>query len=448
MPSELLVIVKQKLNNKKMKSILQSKSRFYFNISIIENMIFFIKKILNYKEKQSLNNNEIFDIYKKSNIYFLEHGRSAFYLFLISLKKKTNKKKIIINSFTLFEMINMIIYAGFEPVLIDLKENSLETDVKKKIFKIEKDLAAIVITHLNGFNSDIFEVKNVLEKINSNNKTEKIYLVEDCAVSLGSFKSGQYSGNIGDFAILSFNIMKNITTLTGGALIDNCKKLEIDSSLDHFKKETNISSIKKSIFVMMLQLLNSKIFFIFFFQFIKFSHRNNLNFFLKKYRTDFKVFKKGTIPNEYLKKMDPVKKEFLIDQFPKILKNQQERIEKAKFYFTRLSNLECFDFPQKIFDNSNIFLDFPIICKDYDLKNFIWKKSLINNIDIKNYYYTNCGNEDIYRIYNDKEQLENSDHVAKNIFMLPVNKNFSIKDIEKIINFLRDTTKEWIKEKK
>ena len=146
--------------------------------------------------------------------------------------------------------------------------------------------------------------------------------------------------------------------------------------------------------------------------------------------------------------MDPVKKEFLIDQFPKILKNQQERIEKAKFYFTRLSNLECFDFPQKIFDNSNIFLDFPIICKDYDLKNFIWKKSLINNIDIKNYYYTNCGNEDIYRIYNDKEQLENSDHVAKNIFMLPVNKNFSVKDIEKIINFLSETTKEWIKEKK
>ena len=55
-------------------------------------------------------------------MYFLEHGRSAFYLFLLSLKKET-KKKIIINSFTLFEMINMIIYAGFGTVLVDLKEN-------------------------------------------------------------------------------------------------------------------------------------------------------------------------------------------------------------------------------------------------------------------------------------------------------------------------------------
>ncbi len=29
-------------------------------------------------------------------------------------------------------MINMIIYAGFEPILVDLKKNSLETDTKKK----------------------------------------------------------------------------------------------------------------------------------------------------------------------------------------------------------------------------------------------------------------------------------------------------------------------------
>ena len=65
----------------------------------------------------------------------------------------------------------------------------------------------------------------------------KIYLLEDCAVSLGSIKGGQYSGTIGDFAILSFNIMKNITTLTGGALIDNYKKLDINSSFEFFKKK-------------------------------------------------------------------------------------------------------------------------------------------------------------------------------------------------------------------
>ena len=72
----------------------------------------------------------------------------------------------------------------------------------------------------------------------------------------------------------------------------------------------------------------------------------------------------------------------------------------------------------------------------------------ITRADIKNYYYTNCGNEKIYEIYKEKEKLKNSDNVAKNIFMLPVNKNFNNKDIEKIINFLNETVKEWINEKK
>ena len=47
-----------------------------------------------------------------------------------------------------------------------------------------------------------------------------------------------------------------------------------------------------------------------------------------------------------------------------------------------------------------------------------------------------------------KKELTYSDNVAKNIFMLPVNKNFNNKDIEKIISFLNETVKEWIKEKK
>ena len=116
-------------------SIFKSKSRFYFNISLLKNLIFLMKRIINFREKKLIKYNQIFNIYEKSNMYFLEHGRSAFFLFLLFLKKETKKKKIIINSFTLFEMINMIIYAGFEPVLVDLKENSKK--LKKQYWKFK-----------------------------------------------------------------------------------------------------------------------------------------------------------------------------------------------------------------------------------------------------------------------------------------------------------------------
>ena len=129
--------------------------------------------------------------------------------------------------------------------------------------------------------------------------------------------------------------------------------------------------------------------------------------------------------------MDPLKKELLIEQFPNIFSDQYKRIEKAKIYYEKLKDLDYFYFPQTNFDNSNIFIDFPIICKNYELKIYIWKKSLTSNIDIKNYYYTNCGSERIYEIYKEKKELTYSDNVAKNIFMLPVNKILTIKILKK-----------------
>jgi len=225
---------------------LNSKSRFYFNISITQNLKFCLKKIFNVSSKNQYSNNLISDLYKESDIYHLEHGRSAFYLFLTTLKKKTNKRKIIINSFTLFEMINMIIYSDFEPLLVDLKSNSFETNLENIIEKNKDDLAAVVITHLNGFNENIFQVKENINRLNKN-RTEKIFLIEDCAVSLGAKKNSFYAGKIGDYAILSFNIMKNITTLTGGVLIDNYKRLERlkklypDNYDDHVKNMSHLS---------------------------------------------------------------------------------------------------------------------------------------------------------------------------------------------------------------
>lgn len=420
---------------------LNSKSRFFFNISILENVIFCLKKIFNFPKKSLNSDSFISKIYHKSDIYYLEHGRSAFYLFLSTLKRKTRKRKIIINSFTLFEMINMIIYSDFEPILVDLKNNSLDTNLESEIKNNKDELAAVVITHLNGFNKDIFQVKKVIDQINQNND-EKIFLVEDCAVSLGAKKNSFYTGSLGDYSILSFNIMKNITTLTGGALIDNYKGLDINLNLQSFENKKKISSILQSGFVFLLQVLNSKIFFPFFFQFIKLSYRMNFSFFLKKYRTDFKVFTKEQIPKEYLEKMDPLKEELLLKQLPKLKEDQSLRILKAKIYYDKLKKFDCFIFPQTDFDDTNIFIDFPILCKSEDLKNFIWKKSLTYNIDIKNYYYTNCGTHSNFKKYCKDRTYLNSKNIEKKIFMLPVNKSFNEKDINKIIKFLSNCVDE------
>ena len=161
-------------------------SRFYFNIPIYENFKNFFK-ILFFKNYDCENDlkKKLSIQHENSNFYFFDHGRTAFYEILNQLRKKTNKKKILINSFTLFEIINVIIYCGFEPIFIDTKKNSFHTNIKLNNFSSNlDDIAAIVITHLNGINLDVINLKKQITNHNISN--DKIFLIEDCAVAFGS----------------------------------------------------------------------------------------------------------------------------------------------------------------------------------------------------------------------------------------------------------------------
>ena len=172
----------------KVKNFFKSKSRFYFNINYLDCFLaivdlLFLNQSKKKYEKKLIKNLNYF--YPNSKKYFFSHGRSGFYFLLMNLKNQTKKRKIIINSLTLFEMVNMIIYAGFEPILADNNKGSLETNTIPLIKKNKNDVAAVIITHLNGLNKDIFKVKNFISKFKKN----KIFLIEDCAVSLGAKKT-------------------------------------------------------------------------------------------------------------------------------------------------------------------------------------------------------------------------------------------------------------------
>ena len=223
------------------------KSRFFFNISLVENIknilsiIFFKNQDFDSKLKEKMK-----FFYNESNFYFFDYGRTAFYEILTYIKKNTKKNKILVNSLTLFEVINIIKYLGFEPIFIDNKKNSFDTNINLENEENIDDIAAILITHLNGVNKNILNISNQVKNYNSNNKSKKIYLIEDCAVSFGAIMNDKYAGSYGDFSFLSFNIMKNITSYTGGALVDNQKK--IISEVNNYSELSKFDILKKNLY--------------------------------------------------------------------------------------------------------------------------------------------------------------------------------------------------------
>ena len=409
------------------------KSRFFFNISLVENIknilsiIFFKNQDFDSKIKEKMK-----FFYNESNFYFYDYGRTAFYEILTYIKKNTKKNKILVNSLTLFEIINVIKYLGFEPIFIDNNKNSFDTNINLENEENIDDIAAILITHLNGVNKNILNISNQIKNYNSNNKSKKIYLIEDCAVSFGAIINDKYAGSYGDFSFLSFNIMKNITSYTGGALIDNKKK--IISELNNYSELSKFDILKKSMFLFTLQLLNNRIFFPLFFRFVRYSQKKSFNFFLKKYRSDFKISIEKKFPKKFKYRTHDLQKKILYKQFEKILEMQKKRIAKAKIYYDNLKILKELKFPQTEFTSINSFLEFPIICSSIDVKKKLFEYLLDNCVDVKNYYYKNCSEE---KIYNEGTNIcLQSKDISENILMLPVHEKIENSDQKFIIKYI------------
>jgi dTDP-4-amino-4,6-dideoxygalactose transaminase len=153
------------------------------------------------------------------HIAVLSSGTAAIHLALVQLGVIYGDE-VICQSFTFCGSANPILYQAATPIFVDsepttwnLCPKALEEAILDRIAK-GKTPKAIIPVHLYGMPYLVDEVSAVAAKYN-------IPIIEDAAESLGSTYKGKSCGTFGDFAALSFNGNKIITTSGGGALV--CK---------------------------------------------------------------------------------------------------------------------------------------------------------------------------------------------------------------------------------
>ena len=188
----------------------------------------FIKQAFNRNEISKGSNVTVFEdnleryLGQDKKVACLSSGTAAIHLALVQLGVTLNDE-VICQTFTFCGSSNPIAYQGATPVFVDSEPetwnmcpNHLETAIKDRISKGIKP-KAIIIVHLYGMPSKIDELLEVAAKY-------KIPVVEDAAEALGSTYKGRQCGTFGDFAILSFNGNKIITTSGGGAMVCNTEE--------------------------------------------------------------------------------------------------------------------------------------------------------------------------------------------------------------------------------
>ena len=115
--------------------------------------------------------------------------------------------------------------AGLTPVFIDCCSIDGNMDVELMEKHVSDKTVGIAAMHFNGVPCDI---KKIMSVANYHN----LYVVEDCAISLGAKVDGSPVGTFGNAGAFSFHPVKQMTTGEGGMIVTNDKKLSDDLALE------------------------------------------------------------------------------------------------------------------------------------------------------------------------------------------------------------------------
>ena len=153
-----------------------------------------------------------FSSYIGRNSVSTSSGTSALHLALITLGISKNDE-VILPSYTCIAVALPVLYQQAKPILVDINDeyNISVEDIRRKITDKTK---VIIVPHMFGYPADLCEIKELCEE-------KGIYLVEDCAQSMGALYHGKKVGCTGDLSIFSFYATKMMTTIQGGMVCTN-----------------------------------------------------------------------------------------------------------------------------------------------------------------------------------------------------------------------------------
>jgi len=122
--------------------------------------------------------------------------------------------EVIMPSFTYVSTAVAFALRGARTVFADIDSETLNIDASQIEKLITLKTKAIVVVHYAG-------VACQMDKIIDIAKRNKIFLIEDAALSIGSYYKNKPLGSFGQLATYSFHETKNIIAGEGGALIIN-----------------------------------------------------------------------------------------------------------------------------------------------------------------------------------------------------------------------------------
>lgn len=150
---------------------------------------------------------------------FVSSGSAANLLSMTILKlRHPEGGEIIVPPLTWVSDIASVLQTGFTPVFVDINPTTLGMDTNGILEAINEKTRAVFLTHAQGFNALNSHLVDELERLG-------IPLVEDVCESHGATYKDKKLGTFGEISNFSFYYAHHLTTIEGGMICTNDKKI-------------------------------------------------------------------------------------------------------------------------------------------------------------------------------------------------------------------------------
>jgi CDP-6-deoxy-D-xylo-4-hexulose-3-dehydrase len=146
----------------------------------------------------------------KHSVY-VSSGTAANYVTMAALRQRFGSGEIVVPTLTWVSDIASVLFAGFDPVFVDIDRRTLGMDVGQVIDRIGPRTRAVFLTHILGYNA---LTPALLEEL----RARGIALIEDTCESHGATFGGRKLGTFGLASNFSFYYAHHMSTVEGGMI--------------------------------------------------------------------------------------------------------------------------------------------------------------------------------------------------------------------------------------
>lgn len=150
----------------------------------------------------------------RAEAILLGQANTALFLTLKYLSATRGPGEVILSPIVCPSVVQTILYAGFEPIFVDVGLPLCTIDAAKAARAVGPRTRAILGIHIFGHSADMPALATLAQK-------HDIWLIEDAAQSIGGVIAGRRHGGWGNVSLYSFGASKIVSAGVGGALLSD-----------------------------------------------------------------------------------------------------------------------------------------------------------------------------------------------------------------------------------